>query len=112
MSMVVTIYGSSDDLIEIDGDIREEFPYVERGIGQMAGDLLAFSDGTVLRIEYTDAGVWRLTRVARGTAALVIEQAVEADAKSYSDRATLTGEVSWVVQGISYAPVRSEAVRS
>jgi hypothetical protein len=100
----VTVYGASDDLIEVAGDISEEFPWQKRGYGQPPGDLLAFSDGTILRIEFTDAGVWRITPVVSGTAMLFIELAPEGDDSNYTDKATLTGDISWVVQGIDYAP--------
>jgi len=103
----ITIYGASDDLIEVEGAGSEEFTYQERGYGQASGDLLAFSDGTVLRIVYSDAGIWRITPVASGAATLTIEQAPEGDENNYSDRATLTGDISWVVQGIAIA--RKEA---
>lgn len=95
------IYGSSDDLVEVEGAINEEFGY--RNTADDKGDLLAFSDGTVVRIRYDDNGVWRITPVARGTAELTIEQAPEDDEKQYTDRATLAGDVRWVVHGDGWA---------
>ncbi|WP_047891769.1 hypothetical protein [Micromonospora sp. RV43] len=95
---MITVYGASDDLIEIDGDISEEFGYHNED----KGDLLAFSDGTVLRIVFTDAAIWRITTVARGSAELTIEQAPEDDESNYTDRATLIGAV-WVVHGLALA---------
>lgn len=52
----ITVNGASDDLIEIGGAIREEFTLQD----DEGGDLLAFSNGVVLRIRYTDDGVWRI----------------------------------------------------
>jgi hypothetical protein len=98
--MPITVYGASDDLIEIDGDISEEFTL--RNDAPEVGDLLAFSDGTILRIGYTPRGVWRITPLVRGAAELTIEQAPENDDSNYSDRATLSG-AAWVVQGIAQA---------
>lgn len=92
--MEVTLYGSSDDLIEVKGDVDKEFPLPSDDKA-----LLAFSDGTVLRIEYTDSGVWRIKPVVRGAAHLNIEQAPEDDEDNYSDRATLVGEIQWVLMG-------------
>lgn len=94
----IIITGASDDLIEIEGTIREEFSYSENS----DGDLLAFSDGTILRVRYTDAGVWRITPVVNGTSPLAIEQAPEDDESNYSDQAVLAG-AKWVVHGIAYA---------
>ena len=97
--MGVVIEGSSDDLIEIDGDIREEF-YAN---GEEEDSLLAFSDGTVLRIIYPDSGVWRISPVVSGHGTLVVEQAPEDDDEVYSDIATLDGTLSWVVYGTEMA---------
>src|SRR5262245_25421899 len=101
MAEQITVSGASDDLIAVEGAISEEFTYED----EEKGDLLAFSDGTVLRIKYTDAGIWRITPVLlqAGGALLNIEQAPEGDESNYSDRATLTGDISWVVQGVAYA---------
>lgn len=91
---MITIYGASDDLIEIEGDISEEFPYTD----SEDGDVIGLSDGTALRVLFTDGGFWRITPITRGAAALRIEQADE-DGDEYSDRATLDGDVRWVVHG-------------
>jgi hypothetical protein len=95
-----TIYGASDDLIEVEGLVTEEFSYHER---EDEPSFIAFSDGTVVRIEYTDAGVWRIAPVRRGRGTLHIEQAPEDDEKNYTDRATLIGDVEWVVYGHAFA---------
>jgi hypothetical protein len=95
----ITIYGASDDLIEVDGDISEEFTLHHAG---ETGDLLAFSDGTVLRIGITHAGIWRIHPIVRGSAELTIEQFAESDDANYTDRATLSGAV-WVVHGVDHA---------
>lgn len=98
----VTIYGSSDDLIEVDGGIREEFTYSDFAGTNGHGDYLAFSDGTVLNIMFSGSGVWRITPVVRGTGTLNIEQASEGDDSNYSDKATLS-DADWVVQGNAMA---------
>jgi hypothetical protein len=100
--MTITVYGASDDLIEVEGDITEEFNHYETA-EDGEGCLLAFSDGTVLRIRYTKAGIWRITPVTNGTAGLAIDVAPEDDEDKYTDRATLTGEVRWVVLGVGCA---------
>jgi predicted methyltransferase len=97
----VVITGSSDDLIEVDGDLSEEF-YSPDG-GRDEGDLLACSDGTMLRISYTREGIWRITPVEQGSATLTIEQAPENDEDRYTDTATLDGPISWVVLGTQIA---------
>ncbi len=100
---MITVYGSSDDLIEVEGAIREEFTYLD-GDGR-DGDLLAFSDGTVLRIHYTAHGVWRITPIVRGRAHIDVAQADEGG--GYTDRVTLSGDLGcsnpWVVHGLDFA---------
>ena len=102
MSSIV-IYGASDDLIEIDGDIREEF---NPSMNDDESWLLAISDGTVLRITYGKMGIWRLAPVIYGTSSVDIQQAPEDDDENYSDRATLTTsyeDLVWVVLGTAIA---------
>ncbi len=99
--MTIAICGASDDLIEVSGDIYEEFGYS----GDKAGDLLAFSDGTLLRICF--GLVWRITVVRAGAAGLTIVAAPEDDEDNYSDVATLTGDITWVVQGAAYAGLKT-----
>lgn len=48
------ITGASDDLIEIEGEIREEFSAWECKNG-----VIACSDGTLLRVSYDENGIWR-----------------------------------------------------
>ncbi len=95
--MSITITGASDDLIEIDGDLFEEFPYRNED----NGDLLAFSDGTVLRIAYTHGGVWRITPVVLGSGFGGVTLAPEGDDRNYSHRATV--DAAWVVHGTGIA---------
>lgn len=90
----VSVYGSSDDLIEVEGAIREEF----EALGEDDGVLLVFSTGVVLRVAYSNQGVWRITPVA-GSELVSIVQAPEDDEDNYSDRAHLLGNPAWVVCG-------------
>jgi hypothetical protein len=99
----ITVYGASDDLIEVDGDISEEFYYAGLGKGgDYGGDLIAFSDGTILRVRIDASGVWRITPVVQGSATTTIDVAPEDDEVDYSDRATVSG-AAWVVHGIGWA---------
>lgn len=91
----VTIYGASDDLVEIEGDINEEFYATDEG--EMC---LLFGDGTVLDIEYDRHGIWRITGKP-GSATMTKEEATadegdRPDGKpAYSDIVTLTGDLKW-----------------
>lgn len=100
--MAVTIYGASDDLIEIDGDIYEEFGWYASD--DDASTLVAVSDGTLLRIRRDHNGVWRIAPVSNGKATLTVEQAPEDDDQNRTDRATLDGyDITWVAHASTYA---------
>lgn len=100
--MSLIVYGASDDLVEVEGDVREEF---NPGDGP---SYLAVSDGTVLRITYD--GRWRIDRVAEGAAEFQHDPATADDgdpredgSPCYSDRVILSGVlVKWVVFGDRY----------
>jgi len=91
----VIITGASDDLIELDGDIREEFGCYDSG--KM---YLAFSDGTLLSIIYGEGteAFWRINRIHIGSASYSKHEATDED-KDYSDRVTLEGDITWVLLG-------------
>lgn len=94
--MTVTVYGASDDLIEIEGDIREEFQWYG---GEPA--ILGFSDGTLLSIQW--GRTWRIDRIARGyNTKISVERADEDDDDKYTDRATIDADIKWVVFGTEY----------
>lgn len=90
---IVKISGHSDDLIEVEGAITDELSFY----GSENGDLLAFSDGTVLRVIYNDKGIWRITPVAKGSAIYSKDENPEDDDRRYSDIVTLDGDIQWVV---------------
>jgi len=62
------ITGYSDDNVEVDGAIREEYGAYDRGADKPV--LVAVSDGTLLRVWYDNDGLWRISVVANGTARL------------------------------------------
>lgn len=56
------ITGASDDLIEISGELYEEFNSYNCDDGRMA-----FSDGTLLKVEYDQDGIWRFKPIFKGS---------------------------------------------
>jgi hypothetical protein len=93
----VEIYGASDDLIEVDGDLNEEF--------DGGGDIqyLAFSDGTLLSVEYDSDVMWRINRLVEGVATYSKKEATDPD-EDYTDRVTLeSASLKWVVCGSGLA---------
>lgn len=55
--MKFQLYGYSDDVAGIDGDIQDEFDAFDRPI------CIGFSSQDVFRYEYDVEGVWRITHV-------------------------------------------------
>lgn len=90
--MSVTLFGYSDDLVEIEGDVREEF--------NPTGDepvLVTFSTGTVASIQYTAEGAWRIIVLEPGTTVLDLQQCPADDEDDYTDRLVISSQVEWVV---------------
>jgi hypothetical protein len=95
--MDTVVSGASDDLIEIEGAICEEFTLHD----DEKGDLLAFSTGVVLRIVYGPEGIWRITPLARAD---LVDVRFGTDVDSdYTDKARLLEEPEWVVHGTDWA---------
>lgn len=95
MNHMVQVYGASDDLIELEGDVSEEF--------SVSGPYhLLFSDGTQLRIDYApdNTACWRIEAVSRGTATITHHPGSEdenfhhrdSDVSPYSDLVTLSSD--------------------
>ena len=100
--MSVKVYGASDDLIEIEGDINEEF-YKSSD----TYDYIAFSTGAVLTIKYDDDGIWKIRQIHKGDGVDITqcppeEEQSEGDDR-YSDVAEVYGVIKWVVCGNGYA---------
>lgn len=101
--MSITIYGASDDLIEIEGDVEEEFNWYPTKTDE--DGFLAVSDGTLLRVRYDEDGIWRFTPLVYGLAYFEKEEGnVEHDTP---DKVTLSGyEIKWIVFGEQKAIVK------
>jgi hypothetical protein len=99
----LTITGASDDLVEIDGDISEEFNWTAAGDDDTEQRFLAVSDGTLLRVRYDEDGIWRLTTVVQGSSAAEKIEGVAAD--DTNDVVTLEqpDPFAWVVFGDAVA---------
>lgn len=90
----VTIYGSSDDLIEIDGDVRGCDEYN----GERASFVLVGGEAQLhVRVEYTKGGVWEIAvaPVDEGVPMLPVE--ICAAERGYSAQAIVKG-VSSVIR--------------
>ena len=92
---MITIYGASDDLIEIEGDIEEEFNWIAEDDEKR---YIAVSDGTLLSVRYDQDGIWRLNRLMSGSSKFEKEEGdIEKDTP---DKVTLSDvEIKWIVFG-------------
>lgn len=106
--MKTRIYGASDDLIEIEGAIREELDCYDEKLK------LTFSDGTSFWTEYD--GQWRFKHLVKGDKFIkhieaVGDEQVHLDEDSeevpnYSDFILLDEGIEWVkVKGRKYKAV-------
>ena len=94
----IELYGHSDDLVELRGDIKEEW-------GAYGEDrcYIAFSNGVLLSIEYD--GEWKIMKHAVPDSADVKVHPVgsidDQDYNSYTDLAVMETEeeINWVVKG-------------
>ena len=95
MEYSLKIYGASDDLIEIEGDINAEFDANSDG-----PYYIAISDGTLLDIHYDNDGLWRIKLLIRGLS--VLDRQEGSVDKDTNDIVTLvsTKPFKWVVLGV------------
>lgn len=108
MTQRLEIYGASDDLVEVEGALTEEFnPELD------APATIGISDGTLLEIQYTGPGVWRITPILRGPALREIIPAQGPDGPHYSDRAILEQEepFAWVIVGAEHVRAKEGDLR-
>lgn len=94
---MLTIAGYSDDLIEVEGDIDEEFTAYNEG-----KTYLGFSNGTLASVEYSDEGIWRIAVLVAGDCTPELVPCIPDDGDGYSDRLTIPTPVSWAIQGTGY----------
>ena len=80
------IYGASDDLIELDGAISEEYGTDNAKV--------ECSDGTKFEIKYT--GEWKVANLQKGSEFKQLIESVGDNCSSYSDIVVLSGLIDWV----------------
>lgn len=102
------VYGASDDLIEIEGHLREEF-----GAYDSDPQYLAFANGVVLKVTYDNEGIWRIQPRAGADRVEIVfargddEPHDEDGVAGYSDKAVILNAGSWVVAGGNFHKVVS-----
>jgi hypothetical protein len=100
----ITIYGASDDLVEVDGNVKgcDEYYYSEAVI-------VLEPTQDRFRIKYD--GVWRVSyEHVTGLLRYHVELAPEDDEDNYTDKATVSGDIARVTVYSSW-PVSSGEIR-
>ena len=96
--MKITITGSSDDIVMVEGDIRDEFYPADTD-----DFYIAVSDGTLLKGRYDDEGMWRFTQRFVGSATFAHATATDPD-DDYSDQVIMEGDaIRWVALATHFA---------
>jgi len=94
------VYGASDDLIELEGDIFDEFSHYAADDDD-EGVYLAFSDGTLLKAFYDRDGLWRLTLLFKG---LLYAEKIEGNVEEDENDVVLFKDgIKWCVCGTKLA---------
>lgn len=90
------IYGSSDDLIEFEGDVRGEVGHYGTDEAEK-GDLVVCSDGTLLEVKYgkNDEGIWEIKVLKKGPLFVKIDPCDDSEADPYSDVAHFKDGLKW-----------------
>jgi len=92
---MIKIYGRSDDLIEIEGDILEEFNVclTEEDYYRY----LTLSNGIVIKVNYDNDGLWRLHPIKINSSyKKIFEAHYEKDDNNYSDIVEINDDITWV----------------
>ncbi|MFL0197795.1 hypothetical protein ACJDU8_19820 [Clostridium sp. WILCCON 0269] len=88
VSSGTVVTGASDDLIEIGGELEEEFNAYDCNDGTMA-----FSDGTLLRVDYSKDGIWKFNPIYKGSLFVrVIQGSISEDT---NDEAYFDSGLKW-----------------
>jgi len=94
--MATKIYGSSDDLIEFDGDVYGEVGHYGTDEAEH-GDLIFCSDGTLLEIKYgkADMGIWGIQVIKEGELFEHLQPCNDQDAEPHSDLVLFRDGLKW-----------------
>lgn len=76
---MLKIYGTSDDLIEIEGQMEDEINIYDCGLK------IEFTDGTIVQFDYSSDGIWECVAINKGDKFDYIEEHDPMDEDNYSD---------------------------
>ncbi len=101
---MIKVYGHSDDCIEVEGDIEDEFNY-NYSEDDPTAKFLSFSDGTVIKVTYgLDGADWQLSIFAKNPESSVTH--TPPIGNSYTDVVGIDADIKWVVIGDQFVGKR------
>jgi hypothetical protein len=103
--MATKVYGASDDLIEVDGDVTGEVGYSN----DKEAALLVFDDGTQLAVQYGKPGgqgIWHLVCLRAGALFDRIDVCTDEDGDIYSDVAHFKDGLKSAIAATKWERVR------
>jgi hypothetical protein len=105
--MATKIYGTSDDLIEVEGDVSGEHGKYGTDESEI-GVLLICSDGTILEVKYgkMDLGIWEIKVHKTGDLYEKIILCEDEDAVPYSDIAIFKDGLKWIVAANEWEKIK------
>lgn len=94
---MVKVWGTSDDLVEIEGDIRNEFGCYGTDDSEH-GVLVVASDGTAIEVQYGKGGkgIWEIKPLKIGPLFDRIEYCTDEEATPYSDVCHFKDGIKWM----------------
>ena len=100
--MTTKVYGASDDLIELDGDIDGEVNIAS------GSSLLMFSDGTLLEVGYGkgELAIWWINVLRPGELFNTKISCDNEDAQVYSDVALFKDGLTWAYHSANWERVK------
>jgi hypothetical protein len=105
----IKIYGASDDLIEVEGDVPgcNEFNSFDAPL------FIELGTADVFKVEYTAQGVWVITHQEKGAlrqlgSVLHEPHGDGEDPEPHTDIVTISGPIGWVEAWESYPPTVNE----
>lgn len=105
--MSTTVYGTSDDLIEFEGDFTGEIGCYGTD-DKDKGVLVVLSDGTLLEVKYgkNDEGIWEVKVLKKGTHFEKLDPCDNDDADPYSDVAHFKAGIKWAYAATEWEKVK------
>ena len=98
------VYGTSDDLIEIEGELNEEINVINKAV------LLIFNDGTILIVKYgkLELAIWEITILKKGELFDHIEKCDNQNADIYSDIVYFKKGIKWCYSAINFSKITGD----